>query len=147
LQSTGSQIEGHREQIKTWLVHGVTVSTIHQRLRDNLGLSASESSLRRWISANLAEEATRNAVVVLRDTPPAGEEAQVDYGLLGRWFDPATRRWRRVWGFIIVLAFSRLMFFAPGAQDGPALLGRGPRLGLRVLRRRRMVRAAGWSDC
>jgi transposase len=113
LQSTWSEIEGHREQIKTWLVHGVTVSTIHQRLRDNLGLSASESSLRRWISANLAEEATRNAVVVLRDTPPAGEEAQVDYGMLGRWFDPGTGRRRRVWGFIIVLAFSRLMFLRP----------------------------------
>jgi hypothetical protein len=113
LQSTWPTIEGHRQQIKTWLVHGVTVSTIHQRLRDNLGLAASESSLRRWIGANLAEEATRNAVVVLRDTPPAGEEAQVDYGLLGRWFDPDTGRRRRVWGFIIVLAFSRLMFLRP----------------------------------
>ena len=37
---------------------GVTVSTIHQRLRDNHGLAASESSLRRWINANLAEEAS-----------------------------------------------------------------------------------------
>ena len=37
----------------------------------------------------------------------------MDYGLLGRWFDPATERWRRVWGFIIVLAFSRLMFVRP----------------------------------
>jgi transposase len=113
LQSTWPEIDGHKEQVKTWLVHGVTVSTIHQRLRDNMGLSASESSLRRWISANLSEEATRNAVVVLRDTPPPGAEAQVDYGLLGRWFDPGEKRWRRVWGFIIVLAFSRLMFLRP----------------------------------
>ena len=50
---------------------------------------------------------------VLRDTPPAGEEAQVDYGLLGRWFDPGDRRLRRVWGFIMVLAFSRMMFLRP----------------------------------
>jgi hypothetical protein len=113
LQVTWPEIEGHKNQIKTWLDHGVTVSTIHQRLRDNLGLSASASSLRRWIDANLAEEATRGSVVVLRDTPPAGEEAQVDYGLLGRWFDPGAERWRRVWGFIIVLAYSRLMFVRP----------------------------------
>jgi transposase len=113
LQSTWPEIANHGEQIRTWLVCGVTVSTIHQRLRDSLGLHASESSLRRWIGANLAEEANRNAVVVLRETPPAGAEAQVDYGLLGRWFDPATERWRRVWGFIIVLAFSRLMFMRP----------------------------------
>jgi hypothetical protein len=113
LQSTWPQIAVHRDQVKTWLDGGVTVATIHQRLRDNLGLSASESSLRRWINANLAEEAARNAVVVLRDTPPPGAEAQVDYGLLGRWFDPDAQRWRRVWGFIMVLAFSRLMFVRP----------------------------------
>ncbi len=55
----------------------------------------------------------RAAVRVLRDTPPAGEEAQVDYGLLGRWFDPAAQRMRRVWGFIMVLTCSRLMFLRP----------------------------------
>ncbi|HVA08728.1 MAG TPA: IS21 family transposase [Acidimicrobiales bacterium] len=112
-QSTWPDIEGHRDQIKAWLDDHVTVATIHQRLRDNLGLSASESSLRRWLNANLAEEVARNSVVVLRETPPAGQEVQVDYGLLGRWFDPATERWRRVWGFIMVLAFSRLMFVRP----------------------------------
>jgi hypothetical protein len=37
----------------------------------------------------------------------------VDYGLLGRWQDPASGRIRRVWGFIMVLAFSRLMFLRP----------------------------------
>jgi len=112
-QSTWPQIGEHEAQIRTWLDDRVTVATIHQRLRDNLGLGASESSLRRWIAANLSEEVARNAVVVLRETPPAGQEAQVDYGLLGRWFDPSTERWRRVWGFIMVLAFSRLMFVRP----------------------------------
>jgi transposase len=113
LQTTWGEIAGHQAQIESWLKKGVTVSTIHQRLRDDQGLEASESSVRRWIGANLAEEATRDAVRVLRDTPPAGQEAQVDYGLLGRWFDPATERWRRVWGFIMVLAFSRLIFLRP----------------------------------
>ncbi len=37
----------------------------------------------------------------------------MDYGLLGRWFDPAPERWRRVQGFIMVLAFSRIMFLRP----------------------------------
>lgn len=80
-QATWPEIESHRAQVTKWLECGVTITTIHQRLRDNLGLSASESSLRRFINANLAEEAKRNAVVVLRETPPAGDEAQVDYGL------------------------------------------------------------------
>jgi hypothetical protein len=111
-QSSWPEIEAHREQIKTWL-GSVTVSTIHQRLRDDLGLSVSESSLRRFVWANFAEEATRESVVVLRDTPPPGDEAQVDYGLLGRWLDPVTGRMRRVWGFILVLTCSRLLFLRP----------------------------------
>jgi transposase len=111
-QVTWPEIEAHRERIKGWL-GVVTVSTIHQRLRDDHGLGASESSLRRFILANFDEEVARDAVRVLRDTPPAGEEAQVDYGLLGRWFDPATERMRQVWGFMIVLTCSRLMFLRP----------------------------------
>lgn len=111
-QSTWPEIEAHRERIKGWLGE-VTVATIHQRLRDDHGLGASESSLRRFIWANFDEEVARDAVRVLRDTPPAGDEAQVDYGLLGRWFDPATERTRRVWGFVIVLTYSRLMFLRP----------------------------------
>ena len=106
------EIEAHREAIKVWL-GAVTVSTIHQRLRDDHGLSVSESSLRRFIWANFAEEAARASVVVLRDTPPPGDEAQVDYGLLGRWADPVSGRVRRVWGFIIVLSCSRLLFLRP----------------------------------
>jgi transposase len=111
-QSSWADIEPHRTRIERWLGE-VTISTIHQRLRDDHGLSASESSLRRYLSANFAEEVARAAVTVLRDTPPAGEEVQVDYGLLGRWRDPATDKIRRVWGFIMVLACSRLMFLRP----------------------------------
>ncbi len=111
-QKTWPEIEPHRERIRGWLGE-VTVATIHQRLRDDHGLGASESSLRRFIWANFDDEVARAAVRVLRDTPPVGEEAQVDYGLLGRWFDPAAHRMRRVWSFIMVLTASRLMFLRP----------------------------------
>lgn len=111
-QSSWADIEPHRARIEGWLGE-VTISTIHQRLRDDHGLSVSQSSLRRYLLANFAEEVTRSAVTVLRETPPAGDEAQVDYGLLGRWRDPATDRIRRVWGFMMVLSFSRLMFLRP----------------------------------
>ena len=71
-QSTWPEIAPHRPRIKEWIGE-VTVSTMHQRLRDDHGLSASESSLRRFIAANFEEEVAREAVRVLRDTPPAGE--------------------------------------------------------------------------
>jgi transposase len=111
-QTTWPEFEPHCERMKGWIGE-VTVATMHQRLRDEHGVMASESSLRRYIAGRFDEEVARSAVRVLRETPPAGEEAQVDYGLLGRWLDPASGRWRRVWGFIIVLAFSRLMFLRP----------------------------------
>jgi transposase len=111
-QTTWPDIEPHHDRIKDW-VGKVHVTTIHQRLRDDHGLAASESSLRRYIAAKFAEEVARRDVRVLRETPPAGEEAQVDYGLLGHLSDPVSGRVRRVWAFIMVLSFSRLMFVRP----------------------------------
>jgi hypothetical protein len=111
-QTTWPEIAPHHDRIKAW-IGAVTIATMHQRLRDDHGLGASESSVRRYISSNFEEEVARAAVRVLRDTPPPGQEVQVDYGLLGRWFDPAAGRVRRVQGFIMVLAFSRLIFLRP----------------------------------
>jgi len=49
-------------------------------------------------------------VNVLRPDIDPGEEVQIDYGHLGKWLDPRTGKLRRVWGFVMVLAFSRHMF-------------------------------------
>ncbi len=57
-QRSWPEIEQHRERIKGW-IGVVTVSTIHQRLRDDRGLGVSESSLRRFIWANFDEEVAR----------------------------------------------------------------------------------------
>jgi transposase len=91
----------------------VTVATIHQRLVDEYGLDASVASVRRWVRANLPEQARRAQVTVLRDCPPAGSQAQIDYGRLGMWLDPATGRRRTVWAFVMVLPCSRHMFVRP----------------------------------
>jgi hypothetical protein len=89
-QSSWPAIEPHRDYIRKQLAAGVTAATVHQRLRDELGLTASVASLRRWIRGNLPEEARREQVRVLRpDEVAPGSEAQVDYGKLGMWPDPA----------------------------------------------------------
>jgi len=91
----------------------VTQATIHQRLRDEQGLAASVASLRRYVAAMLPEELRRAQVTVLREDPPPGEEAQIDYGYLGGWVDPVGgRRWR-VWAFVMVLCCSRHLFVRP----------------------------------
>ena len=112
-QVTWPDIEVYRDYIVGQLEVGVTASTVHQRLRDEHGLSASVASFRRWLRANVPEEVRRAQVTVLAETPPPGQEAQVDYGRLGMWTDPATGKRRAVWAFSMVLACSRHMFVRP----------------------------------
>ena len=64
-------------------------------------------------SRNASCAPSRPAATVLRPDVPAGLEAQIDYGYLGRWLDPVGGRIRRVWAFVVVLACSRHMFVRP----------------------------------
>ena len=52
-------------------------------------------------------------MVVWRPPVDPGDEAQVDYGYLGPWFDPGSGRRRRVWAFSMVLVYSRHLFVYP----------------------------------
>jgi transposase len=90
------------------------MATIHQRLRDEHGLAVSVASFRRYVAANLPEEARRSQVRVLRPDPAGpGQEGQIDYGQLGRWLDPRTGKRHVIWAFAMVLACSRHMFVRP----------------------------------
>jgi transposase len=107
-------INAHRDRIKGWLDDGVTVATIHQRLRDEHGLEAGVTSVRRYVWLEFADrEPNPGQVTVLRPEVEPGSEAQIDYGYLGQWRDPIADRLRRVWAFVMVLASSRHMFVRP----------------------------------
>jgi transposase len=113
-QVTWPAIGGHHDYIVGQMKAGVRMSTIHQRLRDEHGLAASVASLRRYVAANVPEEARRSQVTVWSPRlAEAGEQAQIDYGQLGRWLDPACGKLRTVWAFVMVLACSRHMFVRP----------------------------------
>ena len=113
-QVTWPAISGHHDYIVAQLKAGVRMSTIHQRLRDERGLAASVASFRRYVAANVPEEVRRSQVTVWNPHPAeAGEQAQIDYGQLGRWLDPVTGKLRTVWAFVMVLACSRHMFVRP----------------------------------
>jgi len=113
-QVTWPEIGKHHGFITGQLKAGVTVKTIHQRLRDEHGLAVSYASLRRYVAANVPEEVRREQVRVLRLAPRVpGEEAQIDYGQLGRWADPSTGARHVIWAFVMVLCCSRHMFVRP----------------------------------
>lgn len=105
-------IEAYRDQINTMLETN-TVTTVHQRLRDEAGLAVGITSFRRYVAAEFPDETARGKVTVLRPDVDPGEEAQIDYGYLGSWTDPGAQRVRRVWAFVMVLACSRHMFVRP----------------------------------
>src|SRR5713101_7095574 len=77
------RLTAHREQIAAWLAEGLRLTKIHRRLREG----------------GVAE-------------PPPGEAAEVDFGVLGLWFDPVLERRRRVYGLLVTLCFSRYAFLA-----------------------------------
>jgi transposase len=109
---THARIAAHRELIGAMLETN-TATTVHQRLRDEHGLAVSLTSFRRFCWAEFPDDAARKRVTVPRPPVEPGEEAQIDYGYLGRWPDPLAGRWRRVWAFVMVLACSRHMFVRP----------------------------------
>lgn len=109
---TFAAVDAHRDRI-TVMLQSNRPSTVYQRLRDEHGLAVSVTSFRRYLWTEFPDATDASRVTVLRPDVPAGEEAQVDYGFVGSWQDPATQRVRRVWAFIMVLACSRHMFVRP----------------------------------
>src|ERR1017187_9859860 len=113
-QVTWPAIAEHHDYITAQMKAGVRMSTVHQRLRDERGLAASLASFPPYVNANVPEEARRSQVTVWNPHPAeAGEQAQIDYGQLGRWPDPVSGKLRTVWAFVMVLAYSRHMFVRP----------------------------------
>ncbi|MCL4445453.1 MAG: DDE-type integrase/transposase/recombinase [Actinobacteria bacterium] len=110
--ATHPVIHPYHDRIKE-MIKTNTISTVHQRLRDEQGLSVGITSLRRYIWLEFPEEANADKVTVLRPDVDPGEEVQIDYGFLGKWFDPVLGKASRMWAFVMVLAMSRHMFVRP----------------------------------
>lgn len=78
--------------------------------RDDPNFTASYSAMRRFAARLRKAAGVRPEDVVIRvDTAP-GDVAQVDFGYVGKWFDPDTGRARKAWVFLMVLGYSRHMF-------------------------------------
>lgn len=95
------------------IVQGLTTnhpSTLWQRLHDEYKLSVSLPTFYRYLRDAWPEGYQFKAITILRDDPPPGQEAQIDFGYLGTWFDPQTSRRTRLWAFLLVLAHSRHLF-------------------------------------
>lgn len=110
---TWGQIAVHHAWIDKQLKVPVTVATIAQRLRDDHGVDVSESTVRRYVATAFAQNRLEEKVTVPRGPVEPGSEAQIDYGRLGMWTDPATGRRVTTWVFAMILSCSRALFIQP----------------------------------
>jgi len=104
----------------------VQLSVLHQRLRDEQGLTARWGSFYRYVRASWPERLARTPQATVRlDDPPPGAEAQVDFFSVGRWFDPDAGRERKLYAFLMTLSHSRHAVLYPYpvlAEDSEAWL-------------------------
>lgn len=81
---------------------GVEMAAIWQRLKEQQ-YAGSYSAVRRFV--RMLEPLTPDVAGRVETAP--GEEAQVDFGYVGRLLDPLTGLLRRAWVFVMVLSWSR----------------------------------------
>ena len=109
---TFGEINEHRDRIVEMLTTN-RPATVWQRLRDEHGLAVGLTSFRRYVWLEFPHEISADDVTVLRPEVEPGSEAQIDYGYLGLWLDPASGRKRKLNAFVMALAASRHLFVRP----------------------------------
>jgi transposase len=98
-----STVEPYRETIQDWLKQGVEMTAIWKRLQENFGYTGGYSSIRRFV--HRLEPAEPEVFVRVHTEP--GEDMQVDFGSVGKLYDPVTKRIRSAFAFVATLGYSR----------------------------------------
>jgi len=101
-----SSLQRYDEVVRDLLAQGCEMTAILARLREDYGYTGSYSSLRRYIQRICPAEPR---VTVRVHTAP-GEEAQVDFGSVGKLYDPRQQRVRLTYAFVATLSYSRHQF-------------------------------------
>ncbi len=101
---------GRHDQLEQWLkVQNLTVVKTHELL-GRRGVVVPQRTLHRYALEVLdVSRGRRGSTVRVADGEP-GEELQVDFGKLGRLFDPDTNRNRDCWALIFTPVVSRYTF-------------------------------------
>ncbi len=100
---TVSTVAPYAGVVERLVAVGVEAMTIFHRLREDHGYPGSYSSVLRFV--HHLQPGERRATV--RVHAAAGEEAQVDFGVAGRFVDPRSGRLRPAYVFVMTLSFSR----------------------------------------
>lgn len=110
-QQQVSDAEKWSGQIKAMRAKGARAKAIYDTLRQEEGdFGASLWSVKRFVrQLDKAEPVQAEDVVIRVDSEP-GEVAQVDFGYVGKLYDPEAGQLRKAWVFVMVLGHSRHQF-------------------------------------
>lgn len=102
-------LRAHHKRIESWLKgkpgeRGLQLTKV-QRLLSRQGVEVSYSSLHRYAVAHFGFGMSRLTVRLPEVAP--GEVAEVDFGRLGRVYDPERERNRLAWALVVTLVHSR----------------------------------------
>lgn len=104
-----TELAKHRERVEAWLGQGLTLVRVQELLQRD-GVVVPYTTMRRFVHAELGWR--EKAVTVRIEDPPPGDEAQIDFGLMGYVKDSAGQR-HKLWALIVTLSMSRHMFVWP----------------------------------
>lgn len=107
------EVTGHKARIEAWLTQKrpLRLRKVHALLVRDHGLAASYDTLRRFAMDELGWRKKTPTVLVADGKP--GEEAQVDFGLMGTMLDADSGRQRRLYVLVVTLVLSRYQFVWP----------------------------------
>ncbi len=109
-----SSIESFRSQIEKKLEKGLGPKVLRERLieetkNDAVPFDGTYPQVKRMCRAIIRDKGPEgNSVAIVVESKP-GEVAQVDFGYVGKLYDPLTERVRKAWCFVMVLGYSRHM--------------------------------------
>lgn len=106
-----SSVEGYRGVIAPLALQGVGAQAIYDRLRqEHSEFAGSLSAVKRMCRAMARERGVRAEDVAIPIETLPGQEAQVDFGYVGKLYDPVEGKLRRAYVFVMVLGYSRHQF-------------------------------------
>jgi transposase len=106
-----SSVEPWRGAILQMLELGARPRAIYDRLRlEDEEFAGSYAAVKRFCRRHRAAQGVRPEDVVIPVETAPGEVCQVDFGYLGKLYDPEEGRLRKTWVFVAVLGHSRHLF-------------------------------------
>lgn len=104
--SRKSVLEAYKDDIVNYLSEGLSAVLIHDKLAEEQGLSLSYSSVKKYV-----RKLKNSCKAYVPLISPPGEEAQVDFGYAGYFYDSKKKKNVKCWIFCMVLSYSRYGYY------------------------------------